>query len=482
MENKNFYITTTLPYVNSDAHLGHALELIRADVVARFKKLQGYEVFFNTGTDEHGVKIFNKAKEAGKTAQEYVDDYSGRFRALLPKLGISEDINFTRTTDTQHIVAAQAFWKLCDERGFIEKKKYTTKYCAGCELEKTDSELVNGACVDHPNLKLELIDEENYFFKFSKFTDPLHKFYEANPDFVIPETRYNEIKAFVSRGLSDFSISRLKTKMPWGIEVPGDSEQVMYVWFDALVNYIAVIGWPDNQASFEKWWPAVQYCGKDNLRQQSAMWQAMLMAAGLPNSKQVVIDGFITGAGGVKMSKTLGNVVSPLDVLAEYGTDALRYVLLREVHPFEDTPFTPEMMKTAFNANLANGIGNLTSRVLKMSESYDIKLSNEKISIIESTNFPEAINSAVNSYRLDKALDFIWSIIGDADTYIQREQPFKKIKTDKEAAEKDIEYLLSELVRIGRYLTPFLPETSAKVISAVKEGKALSAPLFMRKD
>jgi len=371
---------------------------------------------------------------------------------------------------------------LCNERGFIEKKKYSTKYCSGCELEKTDSELVNGCCVDHPNLKLELIDEENYFFKFSQFTEPLKKFYEDNPDFVIPETRYNEIKSFVSRGLSDFSISRLKTKMPWGIEVPGDPDQVMYVWFDALVNYVAVVGWPEDSNRFEKWWPAVQYCGKDNLRQQSAMWQAMLMAAGLPNSKQIVIDGFVMGAGGVKMSKSLGNVISPLDVIAEYGTDALRYFLLREMHPFEDTAITSEMMKSTYNANLANGIGNLTSRVLKMAESYGIKLTAEKISDLEISNFPEAISSAVSGYRLNQALDFIWSLIKDADTYIQREQPFKKIKVDKEAAENDVEYLLSELVRIGRYLTPFLPETSARVISAVKEGKAMATPLFSRKD
>lgn len=478
----NFYITTTLPYVNAEAHVGHALEFVRADVIARFKKLQGFSVFFNTGTDEHGIKIYNKALEAGKTPQEHVDFFATKFKELLPKLGISSDINFTRTTDAHHIESAKAFWVLCNDRGFIEKKKYTTKYCNGCELEKTDSELINGLCPDHPNMKIELIDEENYFFKFSKFAEPLSKFYLANPNFVVPETRYNEIRSFVSRGLSDFSISRLKSKMPWGIEVPNDPEQVMYVWFDALVNYIAVVGWPNDMSKFNAWWPGVQYCGKDNLRQQTAMWQAMLMAAGLPNSRQVIVNGFITGAGGIKMSKSLGNVVSPIDLLNEYGTDAVRYMMLREVHPFEDTPFTPEAIKSAYNANLANGIGNLTSRVLKMAETYGIKLTSEKISSFENLSLPENLIESVESYRLDKAMDYIWSIIGEADAYIQKEQPFKKIKVDKVAAEKDVEYLLGELLRIARYLTPFLPETSAKIITAVKEGKALATPLFMRKE
>jgi methionyl-tRNA synthetase len=482
MDKKNFYITTTLPYVNSEAHLGHALEFIRADVVARYKKLQGFEVFFNTGTDEHGIKIFNKAKEVGVTPQAYVDDYANRFKLLLPKLGIMEDINFIRTTDLNHIKSAQAFWQKCSANGYIEKKKYSIKYCVGCELEKTNSELVNDCCAEHPNMKLEIIDEENYFFKFSAFQEKLLKLYTDNPDFVIPSFRFNEIKAFVARGLSDFSISRLKTKMPWGIEVPGDSEQVMYVWFDALVNYIAAIGWPDDLKKFNKWWPVTQYCGKDNLRQQSAMWQAMLMSVGLPPSKQIIINGFVTAEGGVKMSKSLGNVISPLDVIRDYGTETLRYFVLREIHPFEDTPFTAEGLKNAYNANLANGLGNLTSRVLKMAESYNVSLPANEITEILTEDLPKEYVESFAGFKLNSAMDYIWSLIKNSDAYIQREQPFKKIKIDKAAAELDVKNLLVELIKIGRLLQPLMPETAEKVIEVVKEGKALAVPLFARKE
>jgi len=482
MENKNYYITTTLPYVNAEAHIGHALEFVRADAVARFKKLQGYNVFFNTGTDEHGIKIFNKAKETGVTPQAYVDDYANRLKLLLPKLGMMEDVNFIRTTDPEHVKSAQAFWKKCAESGYIEKKKYSVKYCVGCELEKTNSELVNDCCPEHPNMKLELIDEENYFFKFSSFQEKLQKFYKANPDFVIPSFRFNEIKAFVDRGLSDFSISRLKSKMPWGIEVPGDSEQVMYVWFDALVNYVSAIGWPSEMEKFNKWWPVIQYCGKDNLRQQSAMWQAMLMSVGLPNSKQIIINGFVTAEGGVKMSKSLGNVINPLDVIGDYGTDTLRYFVLREVHPFEDTPFTASHLKEAYNANLANGLGNLTSRVLKMAETYGVALPEIEITEKLEEGFPEKFTTAFNEYKLNSAMDFVWNLISESDSYIQREQPFKKVKVDPAGAATDVKILLINLVTISKLLQPLLPEISEKVIAAVRAGKALATPLFMRKE
>ena len=222
MEKKSFYITTTLPYVNAEAHLGHALEFIRADIIARWKKSQGFEVFFNTGADEHGMKISEAAKKAGKSPQDYVDEYSKKLRELENRLGLSEDVHFIRTTDPIHEKAAQEFWRRVDKNGFIYKKNYKTKYCVGCEEEKTESELVNGCCPIHPNLKLEIIDEENYFFKFSAFGDKLLSFYKKNPDFVVPDFRFNEVKEFVKRGLEDFSISRLESKMPWGIPVPGD--------------------------------------------------------------------------------------------------------------------------------------------------------------------------------------------------------------------------------------------------------------------
>jgi len=280
-----YYITTTLPYVNAKPHLGFALEIIQADVLARWRRTQGAEVFFNTGTDEHGAKIFEKAKEAGKTCQQYCDDSARPFLALKEKLDLSFD-NFIRTTDEHHVAAAREFWKLCEKNGDIYKKTYKAKYCVGCELEITDSQLKDGKCPIHPNKEIEIIEEENYFFRFLKYQKPLLDFYEKNPEFVLPAGRFNEIKKFVAGGLQDFSISRVKEKMPWGIEVLGDASQVMYVWFDALVNYISCLDWPDNEKKFEEFWGnkenrnAIQVAGKDNLRQQAAMWQAMLILPG----------------------------------------------------------------------------------------------------------------------------------------------------------------------------------------------------------
>lgn len=482
MKIKDFYITTTLPYVNGDPHVGFAMEMVRADVIARAKKLQGSEVFFNTGTDEHGTKIERNASARGLTPQAFVDEASQNFKNLLPLLGISGDAHFIRTTDPKHVKAAQAFWKICDEKGFIYKKNYTTKYCVGCELEKTDSELVDGKCPLHTSLVIEEIQEENYFFKFSEFQKPLLELYAENPLFVVPSFRFNEIKAFVERGLQDFSISRLKSKMSWGVPVPGDADHVMYVWFDALVSYISTLGWPDDTESFKKWWidtgGVVQYCGKDNLRQQSAMWQAMLMAAGLPNSKQIVIDGFITGDGGIKMSKTLGNTIDPVEVIKEYGTDAFRLFVLRELHPFEDSPFTMDKFKEAYNAHLANGLGNLVSRVMKMAETNEIRIANpdaeaEKIDIDKYAAF-------YDSYEINKVCDDIWARIQAADKFIQDHQPFKTIKADPAKGKVEIAHLLDEVAHIGILLAPILPETSVKIAQAIKDNR-IAGPLFMRK-
>lgn len=471
---KNFYITTTLPYVNSDPHIGFAMELVRADVIARFKKQQGFEIFFNTGTDEHGQKVFTAAKDANEDLQIYVDRYAEQFKKLPKALGVLDEVYFTRTTDEHHQMAAQEFWKKCFEAGYIYKKNYTTKYCVGCELEKTDSELVDGKCVLHPKLDIELRDEENYFFKFSAFQDKLLKFYEENPNFVVPDFRYNEIKSFVSGGLEDFSISRLKEKMSWGVPVPEDDAHVMYVWFDALVNYISTLGWPNNIDKFEKFWEKgtpVQYCGKDNLRQQGAMWQAMLMSVGLPNTSQIVVNGFITGDGGVKMSKSLGNTVNPFDLINEYGTDALRYFLLRELSNFEDSPFTIERFKASYNAGLANGLGNLSSRVLTMAENYQVALEERENVEVEITDFD--IVSYVNK---------IWEKIGDADKKIQEKEPFKLFKTEPDSAKLIVSELLADLYAIARMLEVVLPETSEKLLSLVIKSKKPETPLFLRKD
>ena len=481
MDKKPFYITTTLPYVNAEPHIGHAMEFIRADAIARRKKLAGFDVFFNTGTDEHGVKIYQKAKQASMETQAFVDQNAAKFKEMLKLLGVMPEINFVRTTDAHHVAAAQEFWKLVDKNGFIYKKDYSVKYCVGCELEKTDSELVNGRCPLHPLQELETIQEENYFFKWSAFQTKLLALYESRPDFVVPDFRFNEIKAFVARGLEDFSISRLKAKMPWGISVPGDDSQVMYVWFYALVNYISAVGWPDHKGDFEKWWVrsggVVQYCGKDNLRQQSAMWQAMLMAAGLPPSRTIIINGFVTGEGGVKMSKSLGNTVNPLEVVKEYGTEAMRYHVCRELSPFEDSPFTMEGFKAAYNAGLANGLGNLVSRVMKMAQD-NLAV---PVEIPSLAAFPKDYNEAFDSYNIQAAANIIWRHISEADQIIQSKQPFKLIKTDKAAAQEIIRDLVIRVHSVAGMLEPIMPETSKVIKELVRTNKMPVAPLFVRK-
>ncbi len=474
---KSFYITTTIPYVNADPHIGFALEIIQADIIARYKKLAGFDVFFNTGTDEHGIKVYRNALDKKMDPQEYVDGYAEKFKNLRKPLGLSEDIHFIRTTDPRHMSAVQEFWRRCSAAGDIYKKEYSVKYCVGCELEKTDSELVDGKCPIHPNLSIEIIKEENYFFRFSKYAPALLDLYKKKPDFVIPDFRFNEIIAFVERGLEDFSISRLKSKMPWGVDVPDDPDHVMYVWFDAFINYISTIGWPTDIETFNRFWPVTQYAGKDQIRQQAAMWQAMLISAGINiPSEKIVIHGFIT-SGGQKMSKSLGNVVDPLVIVEEYGTDALRYYLARHIHPFEDSDFTMDKFKEAYNANLANGLGNLVSRVVKMAATNDVH-----VSTTDSNNSAmiELYKEYYDRFEINKVCDEIWKKITAADKFVQENEPFKKVKVDPTAGKADIKYLLQEVLGVAILLEPILPETSKKIKDAI-EANIVSAPLFVRK-
>ncbi len=477
---KTLYLTTTLPYVNAPLHMGHALEFVRADTIARYKKHLDFDVYFNTGTDEHGIKIYDKAIEKGLDVQDFVDQGFETFKEQLRIFGILDNIHFIRTTDESHIKAVQEFWKRVKDNGYIYKKQYEAKYCIGCESEKTDSELVDGACPFHPGMELKLINEENYFFKYSSFGDRLLKFYDEHLDFVVPDFRLNEVRNFVKGGLQDFSISRLKEKMPWGIEVPGDSEQVMYVWFDALVNYISTLGWPNNNENFEKYWvhgTPTQYCGKDNTRFQAAMWQAMLAAADLPNSHQIIVNGFITGSGGIRMSKSLGNSVDPRDIVKEYGTDALRYFLLREVGSFEDSPFTIERFKDAYNSGLANGLGNLTSRVLTLSEKYlDGKYD------LEGIEMPLEYFDHLDNFDIQKATEFVWQKIGELDKRIQETEPFKVIKVDPDKGKELIKENVLMLYEISQMLIPLLPETSEKIQELIKQNKKPENPLFLRKE
>ncbi|MCI0542204.1 methionine--tRNA ligase [bacterium] len=480
MSAKKFYITTTLPYVNAEPHMGHGREFVVADALARHARASGREVFFNTGTDEHGVKIYRKALEQRKDPQEYVDEYAEKFKALKETLNVSYD-NFIRTTDPHHKSAAQEFWRRCEKAGDIYKKNYKIKYCVGCELEKTESELLNGRCAIHTNQELELIDEENYFFRFSKYRVPLLDLYTTHPDFVIPNTRLHEIKSFVERGLQDFSISRVKEKMPWGVPVPGDESQVMYVWFDAFVNYISTLGWPEDEKKFTEFWGtkenpnAVQIAGKDNLRQQSAMWQAMLMSAGLPRSKQIIILGFIT-SGGVKMSKSLGNVIHPADIVKEFGTDALRFFLLHELSMSEDGDFTREKFIESYNANLANGLGNLVSRIMKMAVTH----LPGPVSMPASQNFPEEYSQALEGCNTKEAIECVFGEVSALDREIQRTEPFKLIKTEPEQAKQIIHDLAARLFVVGRMLEPFLPRTAKEIECLVHEHTMPEKPLFAR--
>jgi methionyl-tRNA synthetase len=402
--------------------------------------------------------------------QAYCDEYAQKFEALKSALNLSYT-NFIRTTDLKHIDSAQKFWKRCFDNNDIYKKKYQIKYCVGCELEKTDSELESGKCPLHPNKTLEVYEEENYFFRFSKYQQPLLDFYEKNPDFVVPESRFNEIKSFVSSGLNDFSISRLKSKMPWGIDVPDDPEQVMYVWFDALINYISTLNWPDERV-FKEFWPGVQMAGKDNLRQQTAMWQAMLMSAGVNNSKQVFIHGFLT-KDGQKISKSLGNTVNPIELVNKYGTDAVRYYLLAKVHPWEDCDFTYEKFEEAFNSDLANGLGNLVSRVAKLCETSNFTY---KYRVPVDTLWDQVVR-LLNEYRFDMAIEKIWERIKDLDRYLEEKRPWE----NKTNIDDVLNHSVEQILIVVNALKPFLPNSVNVISEHFKESKiGAFPPLFPR--
>ncbi|MBN1169123.1 methionine--tRNA ligase [Candidatus Woesebacteria bacterium] len=477
-DKKAFYITTTAPYVNAKPHIGFALEIIQADTLARYKRLKGCDVFFNFGTDEHGQKIYQKAQENKKTPKEYVDEYYEKFDLLKNALNLSYD-NITRTTDDYHVKAAQQMWMLCKDNGYIEKGVYKAKYCVGCELEKQDSDLENGKCPLHPTYEIELIEEENYFFKFSKLQNDLLELYKNNPDFVVPKNRLKEIKNFVEGGLKDFSVSRLKEKMPWGIAVPDDPKHVMYVWFDALTFYISALGWPEDKDKFEKFWgtkndpKAIQVAGKDNLRQQSAMWQAILMTAGLPNTKQVLIHGFIT-SGGQKMSKSLGNVIDPIEYAEKYGTDALRYYLLAKISPFEDSDFTKEGFERVYQADLANGVGNLTARVAGLSKNLKLDIKKSK------PTFSKEVENKLKNYKFNDALEHVWDNITSVDKLINKKKVWELNNKERETVLSD---LIDKIRQIAYDLKPFLPETSEKIEAQFSSTQIKnSEPLFPRLD
>ncbi len=468
---QTFYVTTTLPYVNANPHIGFALEITEADVIARYQRLLGKDVFFNTGTDEHGQKIYQKAQEQKLSPQEYTDKYSQSFKNLKTLLNLSFT-KFIRTTDKDHIQAAQTFWEQSKANDDIYKATYKVKYCVGCELEKTDSELENGLCPLHPNRQLEIREEENYFFRFSKYQQQLLDYYQQHPQFVQPEGKMKEITAFVKRGLKDFSISRLKEKMPWGIPVPNDDNHVMYVWFDALVNYISTLGWPDDQDRFNHYWPGVQLAGKDNLRQQSAMWQAMLMSAQLPNSIKILINGFIN-VEGQKMSKSLGNVISPTDMVTKYQSEPTRYLLMSLGTFSEDIDVSWDKFDEKYTADLANGIGNLCSRVAKMADTENLTYKPKVL------KFNQAYKQLMDNYQLTSALNWIIDQVKQGDQYLSNTKPWKK-----EGKEK-VEILTKAVIRIRHiayHLQPFTPKTAELILEHFQGEVRQMQPMFPRLD
>jgi methionyl-tRNA synthetase len=490
-EQKSRYITTTLPYVNADPHIGFAFEVVTADALTRYWRLLEQEVFFNTGADEHGQKIAQKADEKGEDRQAYVNHFAGEFARLKDDLNLSFD-NFIRTTDPDHMASVQEMWHRCalnvNEKGEsdIYKKKYTGLYCVGCELFYKGSELEEGkVCPIHKTVAQE-IAEENYFFRLSRFQSYLEE-YLSTPGVVEPEWRRQEAINFVKGGLEDFSISREKSRLDWGVPVPGDEDQVMYVWFDALTNYISTLGWPDESDDFGKFWrdgEVVQLAGKDQVRFQSIMWQAMLKSANVKATDKVVYHGFIN-SGGQKMSKSIGNVISPYELIAKYGTDATRYLLLRHVHPFDDVDITWDRLDEWYTANLVNGLGNLVARVMKMAETHlekagdfdeaeAFKLVSQKAQILvprHENKLSVRYSTEMDNFLLQDTMDLVWAHIQLMDEDIAIKEPFKVIKVNPDEGKKIINELRSGLTEVALLLKPFMPDTSHIILEAIAENK-----------
>ena len=478
--NKTFYITTTIYYPNAKLHMGHAYTTVICDILARARRLQGDEVYFLTGSDENTEKVVRAAKEAGEETGEYLNNIIQNFRELFARLEITND-QFIRTSDQKkHWPGVVEIWKRMEKAGDIEKRAYQGLYCVGHESFVTEKDLVDGKCPDH-NEEPQVLKEENYFFKLSKYTERIKEKIKSGELEIIPEGRKNEILALLEKGLEDVSFSRSAEKMSVGIPVPGDPSQKIYVWGDALTNYISALGFGRDDILYQKFWPAnVQVIGKDILRFHAAIWPGMLLSAGVPLPKKLLVHGFIT-SGGKKMSKSLGNVIDPNYLIEEYGAEAVRYYLTRHISPFEDGDLTLESFKEIYNANLANGLGNLVSRVMKMAQDNIEKLKEEKIEILGKTEISKEFFEYLEKFEINKACDYIWKEIGEMDKFIQENQPFRIVKTEKEKGQKMISDLVVRLYSVARMLNPILPETSVKIKELIKQNKTPEKPLFARK-
>jgi methionyl-tRNA synthetase len=473
-----FYITTAIDYPNSRPHIGTAFEKIGADVQARFRRMEGYAVHFQMGNDENTVKVSQRAEELGVDPKPYVDDMACQFQEVWRALEVSFD-DFIQTTEERHHIGCRKFIQAVYDAGDIYKKAYTGRYCTGCESFKTEKEIEEGGgrCPNHPNVELKWVEEENYFFRLSAFGDRLLAHYEAHPDFIQPESRRNEIENLVRSGLQDVSVSR--KGFTWGIPVPFDPEQTIYVWFDALLNYATAVGYGTDDERFARLWPAdVHVIGKDITRFHCALWPAMLMSAGLPLPRQVFAHGFVYNKG-LKMGKAIGNVVDPMDVFRRHGADAFRYYFMKECPFGGDGNFSEERFAEVYNADLADNLGNLYSRVLTMCVKYfDGRLTGSSsvtptawLAGLDLAALVDELRGLVGSFEYNVALQKIWlDVVNAANRYIEVTSPFKLAKTDPEAC-KAVLVNLAEAVRVVAILTkPFLPRTAETFYNAFNFG------------
>ncbi len=516
--NKTFYITTAIHYANAGPHVGHAYEGVLADIIARYARLSGRETFFLSGTDEHGQKIVRGAEKANLSPQAFVDENAQKFKDLYQRLNLSNDF-FIRTSDQEaHWSGAQKLWKELAVKGDIYKEMYHGLYCVGCESFKTEKDLVDGKCPAHDEIPEE-IEEENYFFRASKYQQKIKELIEKDELQVLPNSAKREVLSMLEKPLSDPSFSRPKGVSPWGIPVPEDESQMMYVWCDALANYISALGYgKEDESKYQKFWPAdVQVIGKDILRFHAIFWPAMLLSAGLPLPKNILVHGHVT-SGGRKMSKTLGNVIDPSEIIKKYGTDPFRHYLGHEISPFADGDFTEEKFIEITNGNLAHGIGNLFSRTLAMADKYfdgdiayeegfdvpllendsgneDKNTENLKIPIyVDNVILPD-YHQSMKSFEINHAADSIWRFVGILDGYITDYEPFKLIKTDEKKTQQVLWNTMFGLLKIAEMVSPFMPETAEKMYKAlgaeniqkkssdvVFHSQKLSEPLFKKID
>lgn len=461
---RTFYVTSPIFYPNAQPHLGHSYTTLLCDVLSRFHKILGEETYFLTGTDEHTEKVIQAAKSQRRQSEEYLEEIVGRFKDLYKMLGIQYD-QFIRTSDRNiHWPGVLEMWNRLLQSGDLYKSSYTGLYCIGHEAFMTEKELVDGLCPDH-GVAPERVVEENWFFRLSKYAPQIEKLIIDGTLPVVPETRKKEILAFIRSGVEDVSFSRPKEKMTWGIPVPNDSEQTMYIWMDALTNYITALGFGRGE-NLMYFWPGVHVIGKDILRFHVIFWPAMLLSANLPLPKTVFVHGMIV-SGGKKMSKTLGNVISPYELVEKYGTDATRYLLLRHVHPTEDSDVTWEKLDEWYTADLTNGLGNLIARVMKLAETH----LEGPIQIPEAASFPEQVTGALTRFEFNHALDYIFERIGAVDARMTTEKPFEVVKDDAEKGKSIIRELALEVYWIGRFLNAFMPSTSEAIQQAVKENR-----------